>query len=164
MEDEFGEICRDEIMNGLKIHVKDFKCYPKSDGKPLKNWCFQIVVLKKTLESPVDRKEIKPVIPKGNQSWVFTGRTVAEAEAPILWPPDAKSWLIGKDPDAEKDWGQEERGVTEHEMIGWHHRLNVHEFEQTPRDSEGQGSLACCSSWGREESDRTERLNNNKIM
>ena len=94
-----------------------------------KNWCFWTVVLEKTLESPLDCKEIQPVHPKGNQSWVFTGRTDVEAETPILWPPDAKSWLIWKDPDAGKDWRWEEKGTTEDEMVGWHHRLNGHEFE-----------------------------------
>ena len=112
----------------------------------LKNWCFWTVVLEKTLESPLGCKEIKPVHPKGNQSWIFIGRT--EAEAPILWPPDAKSWLIGKAPDAGKGWRREEQGMTEDEMVGWHHWLDGHEFEQTPGDSEGQGSLACCSPWG----------------
>ena len=106
------------------------------------------VVLKKTLESPLDSKEIKPVNPKGDQPWLFTGRTGAEAEVPILWPPDAKSQLTGKDPDAGEDWGQEEKGTTEDEMVGWQHRLNGHELEQTPGDSEGQGSLVCCSPWG----------------
>ena len=103
----------------------------------------------------MDSKEIKTVNPKGNQPWIFLGRTDAEAEAPVLWPPDAKSWLTGKDPDAGKDWGQEEKGVTEDEMAGWHHRLNGHEFEQTLGDSEGQGSLVCCSSQGHKESDTT---------
>ena len=114
------------------------------------NWCFWILVLDKTLESPLDRKEIKPVSPKGNQPWIFTGRSNTEAEAPMLWPPDAKNQLIGKDPDAWKDWGQE-KGVTEDEMAGSHHRLNGHEFEQTLGDSEGQGSLVCCSPWGHKE-------------
>ena len=94
-----------------------------------KNWCFWTVVLEKTLETPLDCKEIQPVHPKGYQSWVFIGRTDAEAETPILWPPHAKSWLIGKDPDAGRDWGQEEKGTTENEMAGWHHRLAGHEFE-----------------------------------
>ena len=124
-----------------------------------KNRCFQTVMLEKTLESPLDYKEIKPVNLKGNQSWIFTGRTDAEAEAPVLWPPDAKSQPIGKDPDAGKDWGQEEKGMTEDEMVGWHHRLNGHEFEQALGDSEGQGSLACCSTWCRKEQDMTEQLN-----
>ena len=112
----------------------------------LKNWCLQIVVLEKTLQSPLDCK-IKPVNPKGNQSWIFTGRTDDEAEALILWS-NAKSWLIGKDPDAGKDWGQEEKGATENEIVGGHPQLNGHEFEQIPGDTEGQGSLACCSPGG----------------
>ena len=113
-----------------------------------KNWCFWTVVLEKTLESPLHCKEIQPVHPKGNQSWIFIGRTDAEAETPILWPPDEKNWLIGKDPDAGKDWRQEEKGKTEDEMVGWHHRLNGHEFEQALRAGDGQGSLMCCSPWG----------------
>ena len=112
----------------------------------LKNWCFWTVVLEKTLGSPLDTKEIKQVNPKGNKSWIFTGRTDAKAETPILWPPDGKNWLGWKDPDAEKDWRQE-KGMTEDEMVGWHHWLNGHEFEQAPGDGEGQGSLACCSPW-----------------
>ena len=107
----------------------------------------QIVVLEKTFESPLDCEEIQPVHSKGNQSWIFFGRTDAETEASILWPPDAKSWLIGEDPDAGKDCRQEEKGVTEDEMVGWHHWLNGHEFEQLPGDSEGQGSLVFCSPW-----------------
>ena len=118
------------------------------EGWAVKNWCFQTVMLEKTLESSLDIKEIKPVNPKGNQPWLFTGRNDAEAEAPILCLHDAKRWLTGKDPDAGKDWGQEKTGVTEDEMAGWHHWLNGHEFEQTPGDSKGQGSLACCSPWG----------------
>ena len=124
-----------------------------------KNWCFWTVVLEKTLESPLDCKEIQPVHPKGDQSWVLIGRTDAEAETPILWPPDMKNWLIGKDPDAGRDWGQEEKGMTEDEMAGWHHRLNGREFEWTPGVGDGQGGLACCDSRGRKESDRTEWLN-----
>ena len=111
----------------------------------LKNWCFWTVVSEKTLESLSDCKEIQPVHPKGNQSWIFTGRTDAKAEAPILWPPDATKWLIWKDSDARRDWGQEEKGTTEDEMAGCHHWLDGHEFEQTPGDSEGQGNLMCCS-------------------
>ena len=114
-----------------------------------KNWCFWTVVLEKTIESPLDCKEIQPVHPKGDQYWVFIGRTDAEAETPILWPPDVKSWLTGKDPDARKDWGQEEKGTTEDEMAGWHHRLNGHGFEWTQGVGDGQGGLACCDSWGR---------------
>ena len=113
-----------------------------------KNWCFWTVVLEKTLESPLDCKQIQPVHPEG-QSWVFIGRTDAEADTPILWPPHAKSWLIGKDPDAGRDWRQEKKGTTEDEMAGWHHRLNGHEFEWTPGVGDGQGGLACCDSWGR---------------
>ena len=109
----------------------------------------------RTLESPLNCKEIQPVHPKGNLSWILIGRTDAEAETPILWPADAKSWLIWKDPDAGKDWGQVEKGMTEDDMIGWYHWLNRHEFEQTPGDSEGQGSLVCYSSWGYKESDMT---------
>ena len=122
----------------------------------LKIWCFWTVVLEKTLECPLGCKEIKPVTPKGNQSWIFIGRTDAEAETPILWPLDAKNWLIWKDPDAGKDWRQEEKGTTEDEMIGWHHQRDGHEFEQTPGVGHGQGNLACCSPWGHKESDRTE--------
>ena len=124
----------------------------------LKNWCFLTVVLEKTLESPLDCKEIQPVHPKGNQSWIFIGRTDAEAETPILWPPDGKNWLIWKDPDAGKDWRQEEEGTTEGEMAGWHHRLDGHEFGWTLEVGDGQGGLVCCDSWGRKESDTTEWL------
>ena len=120
-----------------------------------KNWCFWTVMLEKTLGSPLDWKEIKLVHPKGNQPWIFIGRTEAEAETPILWPPDSKSQLIGKDPDDGKDWGQEEKGTTEDEMVGWHHWLNGHEFQQTLRDSEGEGNMACYSPRGRKESDMT---------
>ena len=109
-----------------------------------KNWCFWTVVLEKTLESPLDCKEIQPVHLKGNQSWMFTGRTHVEAETPILWPPDVKNWLIGKDPDAGKDWRQE-KGMTKDEMVGWHHWLKRHEFEKALWVGDGQGSLACCS-------------------
>ena len=119
------------------------------------NWCFWTVVLK-TLESPLDCKEIQPVHPKGNQSWVFIGRIDVEAETPILWPPDVQSWLIWTDPG--KDWGPEEKGTIEDE-VGWHHRLNEHEFGWTLGVGDGQGGLACCGSWGYKESDMTERLN-----
>ena len=124
-----------------------------------KNWCFWTVVLQKTLENPLNCKEIQPVHPKGDQSWVFIRRTDIEAETPILWPPDVKSWLIWKDPDAGKDWGQKEKGVTEDEMVGWHHRLNGRGFGSTPGVGDGQGGLACCSSWGRKELDATKWLN-----
>ena len=120
---------------------------------------FWTVVLEKTLESPLDCKEIQPVNPKGDQSWVFFGRNDAEAETPILWPPHVKSWLIRKDPDAGRDWGQEEKGTTEDEMAGLHHQLVRHEFEWTPGVGNGQGGLACYDSWDRKESDTTERLN-----
>ena len=123
----------------------------------------QTVVLEKTLESPFNCKEIQPVHPKRNQSWIFIGRTDAEIETPMLWPPDAKSWLIGKDPDAGKDWRRKEKGMTENEIIGWDHRLNGHEFESTLGVGEGQGSLACCSPWGPKELDTTERLNWTKL-
>ena len=111
------------------------------------------------LVSPLDSKEIKPVNPKGNQSWIFIGRTDAEAAAPILWPPDARNWLTGKDPDVGKDWRQEEKGMTEDEMVGWQHQLNGHESEQAPGVGDGQGNLVCCSPWGCKESDTTEWLN-----
>ena len=117
------------------------------------------MVLEKTLESPLDCKEIQPVHPKGDQSWILTGRADAEAETPILWPPDAKSWLTGNDPDAGKDWGQEEKGTAEDEMVKWHHQLNGHEFGWAPGVGEGQGGLTCCHSLDHKESDTTERLN-----
>ena len=123
-----------------------------------KNWYFWTVVLERTHESPLDCKEIQPVHHKGDQSWVLIGRTDVEAETPILWPPDVKSWLIWKDPDAGKDWGQE-KGTTEDEMVGWHHRLNEHGFGWTPGVGNGQGGLACCGSWDCKESDMTEWLN-----
>ena len=128
-----------------------------------KNWFFWTVVLEKTLESPLDCKEIQPVHPKGGQSWIFIGRTDAEAEAPGPWSRDVKNWLIGKDPDTGKDWWQEEKGTTEDEMVGWHHLLDGHEFEQALGVGDGQGSLACCGSRGRKESETTERLNWNQL-
>ena len=128
--------------------------YYKESWTP-KNWCFWIAVLEKTHESPLDNKELKPVNPKGNQPWIFIGRTDAEAETPILWPTDVKKWLIGKDPDAGKNRRREEKGTTEDERVGWHHRLNGHEFEQAPEVGDGQWSLACCSPWGHKESDTT---------
>ena len=130
------------------------------EGWVPKNWCFWTVVLEKTLESLLDCKEIKPINPQGNQSWIFFGRTDAKAETPVLWPPDVKNWLIRKDLDAGKDWRQEEKGMTEDEMVGWHHWLSRHKFEQALGDSEGQGGLACCSPWGCKESDTTEWLKN----
>ena len=136
-------------------HVGMWELDYKESWAP-KNWCFWTAVLEKTLESPLDCKEIQPVHPKGDQSWVFIGRTDVEAETPILCPPDAKSWLIWKDPDAGKDWGQEEKGTTEDEMVGWHHQLDGHGFGWTLGVDDGQGGLACCDSWGREESDTNE--------
>ena len=129
-------------------HVWMWELDNKESWAP-KNWCFWTVVMEKTLESPLDCKEIQPVHLKGNQSFqIFIWKTDAEAEAPILWPPDVKNWLIGKDPDAGKDWRQEEKGTTEDEMVGWHHWLEGLEFEQAPGVGDGQGSLACCSPWG----------------
>ena len=136
--------------------MRKFHC---EEGWAPKNWYFWTVVLEKTLERPLDCKEIQPVYPKWNHFWVFFGRTDAKAETPILWPTDAKSWPIGKDSDAGRDWGQEEKGTTEDEMAGWHHRLDGREFEWTPEVGDGQGGLACCDSWGHKESDMTERLN-----
>ena len=151
---------------GLQIILKSHVCFSVSspiwiweldhkEGWAPKNWCFQTVVLEKTLESPLDSKEIKLINPKGIKSWIYTGRTDAEVEAPTLWPSDVKSWLIGKDPDAGKDSRQEEKGVTEDEMVRWHHQLNGYEFEQTMGHSKRQGSLACRSSRGHKELDIT---------
>ena len=137
-------------------HVWMWELDHKKSRAP-KNWCFWTVVLEKTLGSPLDCKEMKPVNPKGNQPWIFIGRT--DAEAPILWTSGVKRQLIGKDPDAGKDGRQKEKGTTKDEMVGWHHWLNGHEFEQAPGDGEGQGSLACCSPWGHKEMDTTEWLN-----
>ena len=123
-----------------------------------KNWCFWTVVLEKTLESPLDCKEIQPVHSEGDQPWVFFERNDAKAETLVLWPPHAKSWLIGKEPDAGSDWGQEEKGATEDGMAGWHHRLDGRESEWNPGVGDGQEGLACCDSWGRKASDMTERL------
>ena len=143
---------------GSSSHVWMWELDHKESWVP-KNWCFWTVVLEKTLESPLDCKEIQPVHSKGDGFWVFTGRTDAETETPILWPPDAKSWFIWKDPDAGKDWRQEEKGMTEDEMAGWHHGLDGRESEWTPGDGDEQGGLVCCDSWGHKESDTTEWLN-----
>ena len=124
-----------------------------------KNWCCWTVVLEKTFESSLDCKEIHPVHPKGNQSWIFIGRTDAEAETLRLWPPHVKNWPIVKDPDAGRDWRQEEKGTTEDEMVRWHHGLDGHEFDQAPGVDDGQGSLVCYSPWGHKELDMTEQLN-----
>ena len=121
------------------------------------------MVLEKTLESPWDCKEIQPVHSKGAQSWVFIGRTDVEAETPIFWSPDGKNRLIWKDPDTGQDWRQEDKGMTEDEMVEWHHWLDEHEFEQTSGVDDGQGSLACCNPWGHKESDTTEWLNRTEL-
>ena len=131
------------------------------EGWAPKNWCFQTVVLEKILESPLDSKKIKPVNTKGNQPWILIWRTDAEAEAPIVWLPDEKSQLIRKDPNAGKDWRQEEKGMTEDEMVGWHHWFNRHKLGQTLGDGEGPGSLACCIPWSCKESNMTWQVNNN---
>ena len=139
-----------------------YKCeLDHKECRALKNWCFQTVALEKTLESPLDSKEIKPVNPKGNQPWIFIGRLMLKPKLQY-WPSDAKSRLTGKHPEAGKDWGQEWKGATEDEMVRWHHRLNGHEFEQTLGDDGGQEILAHCSLWGCKKSDTIERLNNNK--
>ena len=137
-----------------------YECWTiKKDEWAPKNCCFQIVVMDKTLKISLDSKETKPVSPKENQPWIIIGRIDAKAEAPILWPPDTKNWLISKNPDAGKDWRQEEKATTEDEMVGWHHRLEGHEFEQAPRVGDRQVSLACYSPWGHKKSDTTELLN-----
>ena len=146
--------------NGFSSSHVQMRELDHKEGWALKNWYFRLVVLENSLESPLDCKEIKPVNPKGNQPWIFTGRIDAEAEAIILWPPDEKSQLTGKDPDAEKDWGQEEKEVAEDEMVGEHHWLNELEFEQTLKDSGGQGRLACCSPWSHKEQNTALQLNN----
>ena len=128
-----------------------------------KYWCFWTVVLQKTLASPLDCKEIQPVHSKGDQSWLFFGRTDAKAESPVLWPPHVKSWLIWKDSDAGRDWGQEEKGMAQDEMAGWHHWLDGHESEWTLGVGDGQGGLVSCNTWGRKESDTTEWLNWNEL-
>ena len=152
------KVCLSQGYGFSSGHVWMWKLDYKESWAP-KNWCFWTVVLKKTLESPLDCKEIQAVHPKGDQSWLFIGRTDVEAETLILWPPDAKSWLIGKDPDAGKVWGKKEKGTTEDKMVGWHHQLNGHGFGWIPGVGDGQGGLVCCSSWGRKELDMTERLN-----
>ena len=165
-----GEMLKSSFLTNFKyiVHFPSSQGYDFSSGHVWmweldykeswapKNWCFWTVVLEKTLESPLDCKEIQPVHHKGDQSWVFIGGSDVEAETPVLWPPDAKSWLTGKDPDAGKDWGQEEKALTEDEMVGWHHQLDRHGFGWTPGVDDGQGGLACCGSWGRKESDTSE--------
>ena len=135
------------------------------EGWAFKNWCFWIMVLEKTLQSPLKCKEIKPINPQGNESWIFIRRSDAEAEAAIRCPPDAKRQLVGKDPDAGKDWRQEEKWVvTEDEMVGWYHQLDGHEFEQALGEREGQGSIESCSWWGHKALDTTWRLNNSNSL
>ena len=146
-----GPCCWGYDFSNSHIQLWELDC---KEGRAPKNWCFQTVILEKTLESPLDSKEIKPVV----------GKTDAEAEAPTLWPPDAKSWLIWKDPNAGNDWRQKEKRVTEYKMAGQHHWVNGHELGQTPGDSEGQGSLVCCSPWGHEDSDTTRWLNNKIVF
>ena len=155
-------LIKDRIVKAVVFPVVMYRCEIWTIKKA-EHWRINAFeVCSRRLESPLDCKEIKPVNPKGNQPWIFIGRTDAAAEAPILWPPDAKSWLFGKDPDAGKDRRQEEKGTTEDEMVGWHHWLNGHEFEQTMGNNKGQGSLACSSPWGCKELDTTELLNNSK--
>ena len=147
------------LVKAMVFPVVMYGCESWTIKKAQKNWCFWTVVLEKTLESPLNCKEIQPGHPKGDQSWVFIGRTDVEAEIPILWPPDAESWFVWKDPDAGKGSGQEEKGTTEDEMIGWQHQHNGHGFGWTLGVDDGQGGLVCCGSWGHKESDMTEQLN-----
>ena len=153
------------LVKAMVFPVVMYRCASWTIRKAeLKNWCFWNVVLEKTLENPLDCKEIQPVNPKGSQPWIFIGRNAdAEAKAPVLWPPDTKSWLIRKDPDAEEDWRQEEKEMTQNKMSVWHHQLNGHEFEQALEDGEGLGNLVCCSPWGLKELDTTEWLNNSNM-
>ena len=151
-----GPSCQDYGFSSGHVWMWALDC---EEGWAPKNRCFWTVVLEETLESLLGWKEIQLVHPKRNHSWIFIGRTDAEAETPILWPPHAKSRSIGKDPDAGRDWGQEEKGTTEDEMAGWHPQLNGHGFGWTPGVGDGQGGLACCDSWGRKELDTTKWLN-----
>ena len=143
------------------IYISKEYTFKKKEGRMPKNWCRWTVVLEKTPESPLDSKEIDL---KRDQSWIFIGRTDAEAEVPVFWSSDAHRWLTGKVPDSGKDWGQEEKRVSEDEMAGWHHQCNKHELGQTLGDGEGQGGLACCSPWSCKELDMTGWLNNNKDL
>ena len=153
------------LLKGMDFPVVMYGCeLDCEESWAPKNWYFWTVVLEKTLQSPLDCKQIQLVHPKGDKSWVFIGRADAEAETPILWPPNAKSWLIGKDSDVGRDWEQEEKGTTEDEMAGWHHWLDGHEFEWTLGVGDGQGGLACCDSWGLKEPDTTEQLNWNELI
>ena len=145
------------LLKAMVFPVVTYGCeLDHKEGWAPKNQCFWTVVLEKTLQSPLNCKEIKPVDRKRNWSWIFIGRTEAEAEALILWPPNWKNWLIGKDPNADKDWREEDKRMTEDDMVGWHHQLNGHEFEQALGDGEGQGSLVCCRLWGHKELDMSE--------
>ena len=146
------------LVNAIVFPVVMYGC-DKKESWMMKNWCFWTVVLEKTLESLLDYNKIQPVHSKGDQSLVFIGRTDAKAATAILWPPQVKSWLTGKDLDAQKDWRQEEKGTTKDEMAGWYHQLDGPVFEQSPGVDDGQGGLVCCDSWGRKELDMTERLN-----
>ena len=153
-----------DITLPTKFHLVKAMVFPVvmldcEEGWVPNKWCFWTVVLEKTLESPLDGKEIQPVHSEGDQPCNFFGRNDAKAETPVLWPPHVKSWLIGKDPDAGSNWGQEKKRTTEDEMAGWHHQLNRCESEWTPGVGDGQGGLECCDSWGRKESDMTEWLN-----
>ena len=150
---------KDKKIYNFSLHVISLRYRNINSHLYPMNWCFWSVVLEKTLEGPLDCKEIQPVHPKGDQSWVFIGRIDVEAETPILLPPHEKSWLVWKDPDAEKDWGQEEKRMTEDEMVGWHHQFNGHEFGWTPGVGDGHGGLVCCGTWGHKELDMTEWLN-----
>ena len=156
-------ISNTELLMYVYSHVRMWELDHK-ESWVLSNWWFWTVVLEKALESPLDSKEIQAVDPKGNQSWIVTGRTDVEAEALILWPPDTKNWFIRKDPDARKDWRQEEKGMIEDKMVGWYHRLNGYEFEQALGIGDGQGSLVCCIPCGRKELDMTEQLNWTELM
>ena len=149
------QLCMVHIVKAMVFPVVMHGCESYKESWAPKNWCFWTVVLEKTLESPLDCKEIPPVHPKGIDPWIFIGRT--DADAPILWPPDAKNCLTGKYPDAWKDWRQEEKGMTEDEMVGWHHWLNGHEFEQVPGVGDRQGSLVCLSPWVSKDLDTTEK-------
>ena len=147
------------LVKAMVFPVVMYGCESWIVNRVPKNWCFWTVVLEKTLQSLLDCKEIQPVHSEGDQPWDFFGRNDAKAETPVLWPPHVKIWLIGKDSDAGRHWGQEEKGMTEDEMAGWHHWLDGRESEWTPGVGDGQGGLACCDSWGLKESDTTERLN-----
>ena len=147
----------------LSGHVRLWELDSK-EGRATKNWCLWTAVLEKTPESPTDSKEIKPVNLKWDQPWIFTGRTDAEAEAPVFWSSDANRWLFGKVPDAGNDWGGKEKRASDDEMAGQHHPCNEHELGQTPGDGEGQGGLVCCSPWGHKESDVTGQLNNSSLF